>query len=243
MKGLVTVTHILFPVFIGLTIGGFIFGEPAVWGLGIVLIILDIVVGIILQYIHERLYSFDEHSVKNFKATLEQACAENKHEKLYESKAEDYEAYEYEEEEEDEGLHGFCEQLDRVYARLKSGGGARLVTGGLTSDEAGELLIGKCIVMPHAPLPHTIARLYAVSIEDLAGDKAIVYSFLYRQNSICENVYIFLVHTKEDEVRMFAVETDYSRFVLCEYSGSRHLNYGPVELSNVPMRIKEVLYN
>ena len=43
------------------------------------------------------------------------------------------------------------------------------------------------------------------------------------------------------EIRLFAVETDFSAFVLCEYSGNSHLNYGCVELKNVPTRIKEIL--
>lgn len=50
MKIAKTITHILFPIFIGLIIGGAIKDNSAAWISGIVLIIIDIIVGIVLQY-------------------------------------------------------------------------------------------------------------------------------------------------------------------------------------------------
>ena len=80
-----------------------------------------------------------------------------------------------------------------------------------------------------------------VAVEELDGKAAIVYAFRFCPGSICQNVYMLLVRTEEDKLRLFAVETDYANFVLCEYIGNGHRNYGPVELTDVPTKIKEVL--
>ena len=133
-----------------------------------------------------------------------------------------------------------CKKLDNIFFKLKANGGARLVNN-IKSDEAGVFLLDVCEQMAHAPLPHTLVNICSISIENLNGELAIVYSFRYTPNSICQNVFIFLVHTQNTEIRLFAVETHLSSFMLCEYSGHSHLNYGPVELKNVPARIKEIL--
>lgn len=58
MKIAKTITHILFPVFIGLIIGGAIFKNTAAWVSGLVLLIIDIIVGIAIQYFMQKpLYS------------------------------------------------------------------------------------------------------------------------------------------------------------------------------------------
>lgn len=58
MKTAKTITHILFPVFIGLIIGGAIFNNTAAWVSGLVLLIVDIIVGIAIQYFMQKpLYS------------------------------------------------------------------------------------------------------------------------------------------------------------------------------------------
>ncbi|MDE7439562.1 MAG: hypothetical protein K2N23_03545 [Clostridia bacterium] len=54
MKTAKTITHILFPVFIGLIIGGAIFKNTSAWVSGIVLLIIDIIVGVILQYFIQK---------------------------------------------------------------------------------------------------------------------------------------------------------------------------------------------
>ena len=48
------ITHILFPVFIGLIIGGIIASNNAAWICGIIFLILDIIVGISLQYYNTK---------------------------------------------------------------------------------------------------------------------------------------------------------------------------------------------
>ena len=59
MKTLKTITYILATVFIGLIIGGVIFKNTAAWVSGIVLLAIDIVIGIALQYYLNRQVSND----------------------------------------------------------------------------------------------------------------------------------------------------------------------------------------
>lgn len=49
MNGAKTLTHLLFPLFIGFIIGGAISGTTVLWVLGIILLVLDVIVGIALQ--------------------------------------------------------------------------------------------------------------------------------------------------------------------------------------------------
>ena len=57
MKNAKTLTHLLFPLFIGMIIGALILGSSAFLIWGIVLLILDIAVGIFLQHaIDKALY-------------------------------------------------------------------------------------------------------------------------------------------------------------------------------------------
>lgn len=50
MNGAKTLTHLLFPLFIGFIIGGAISGSTTLWVLGIILLVIDVIVGIALQH-------------------------------------------------------------------------------------------------------------------------------------------------------------------------------------------------
>ena len=54
MKGLITLTHLLFTVFIGVIIGGIIIGSQTTWVTGIILLVVDMLLGMILQYFYQR---------------------------------------------------------------------------------------------------------------------------------------------------------------------------------------------
>ena len=265
MKVAKVLTHILFPLFVGLIIGGAIRGNTSLIVLGIVLLVLDIIIGVALQRaIEKESYNDDWNSLSfeekreiahnlvekakqdmrdegiDVDGEMEKFCDEFNREHRLGKYSNKY--FDDNKDEVQSSGNGMCDELDAIYARLKANGGARLANN-IKGDEAGIFLLNVCNRIPHAPLPHTLAPLCAISIENLDGELAIVYSFRYAPNSICQNVHIFLVHTEEEKIRLFAVETDFSAFVLCEYSGYSHLNYGPVELKNVPSRIKEILSN
>ena len=50
MNGAKTLTHLLFPLFIGFIIGGAISGSTTLWVLGIILLVIDVIAGIALQH-------------------------------------------------------------------------------------------------------------------------------------------------------------------------------------------------
>lgn len=58
------ITHILFPVFIGLIIGSAISGNSTLLVWGIVLLVLDIIIGVVLQHaIDKESYKDDWHNL------------------------------------------------------------------------------------------------------------------------------------------------------------------------------------
>ena len=263
MNGAKTVTHILFPVFIGLIVGAAISRSGALLVWGIVLLVADIIIGITLQHaIDKKSYrdawnnlSFEQkRKIADFlyEKTKQDMRAEGidvdgEIKKFCDEFNREHKLGKYSGEYSDDNESGsrsaendLCKELDAIYAKLEADGGTRL-TNNIKGDEAGAFLLTICAKMPHAPLLHTLAGLCAISIENLDGQPAIVYSFRYAPKSICQNACIFLVHTETEKIRLFAVETDFLAFALCEYSGNSHLNYGPVELNNAASRIKEIL--
>lgn len=54
MKTVKTITHIFIPLFIGLIIGGAVAGNKSAWIIGLILLVVDILVGISLQYLLDR---------------------------------------------------------------------------------------------------------------------------------------------------------------------------------------------
>ena len=53
-KRVKTITHIFIPLFIGLIIGGAVAGNKSAWIIGLILLVVDILVGISLQYLLDR---------------------------------------------------------------------------------------------------------------------------------------------------------------------------------------------
>lgn len=259
MKTAKTITHILAPLFVGLIIGGAIAKNTAAWVSGLVLLIVDIIVGIILQYFNDRQVSndnwnnltFDEKrkiahdSVEQAKQSMrnegidvdgeiERFCDEfNREHKLgkYSTSTTQNNSKASEKE--------LCGKFNAIFLRFKLDGGARLVQN-ISNDEAGRLLITVCENMKHAPSKNLLNGLYAITVEDLDDEPALVYSFKSMQGFVGQLVFIFLVRTRTDELRFFTVETSFP-FALCEYANGCHLNYGQIELANVPTKIKEIL--
>ena len=272
MKGWITVTHILSTVFFGMFIGGLFVGN-GMWAVGLVLLIIDIIVGISLQHAYEQSVYKEVSDFQKVYDAFGDAAEEIR--KKYADQGITFD----DDEDEDDGkwFDEIMENLEKdepkqtnnssvltttitssdsndplcqsqfvdkqraLYLRLRSSG-ARIVNS-LSSDEAGLFLSQLCGKMAHAPLPFALYGIFSITPEDLGDAQAVVYSFRYSPESYGKCVFIFLTRTKENKLRFFVVETSNYKFMLCEYSGGSHLNYGPVELKNVPTRIKEVLKN
>lgn len=261
MKAVLTLTHLLSVLFLGMIGGSLVTGNTTLLGWSIFLLVLDIIIGISLQRSLDekaRNDAWDNLSFEEKRASAHATLESIKQAMRDEGIDVDGEMEKFcDEYNREHGLGTYsresvkcatrspatnvlCDELVCVYTRLEANGGAML-TNNINGSDAGLFLLKVCKQMPHAPLPYTLARLCCISIENLDGALAIVYSFEYSPNSVCQNVFIFLVHTKDNWIRLFAVETDFGKFMLCEYADGKHLNYGFVELKNVLRRIKEIL--
>ena len=275
MKGLITLTHILSTLFFGMFIGGLIVGTD-LWVTGLVLLIIDIVVGISLQHSYEKsvidkyssiIAEEDDEDINSIDIESDNFdFNDDQNEKTdndEDNEKENDDKYSYEslinnlirkmENCYGDGTLGYVKGINPLYEKDNvilqqniykdlQDNGAQLVDS-VGDSEAGIFLRDLCLQMEHAPIPRTLMPLCAITPEDLGEEKAVVYSFRYHLSSYCENVFIFIVKTKDDILRFFTVETSCYKFMLCEYADSRHLNYGTVELKNVPARIKEILNN
>lgn len=111
----------------------------------------------------------------------------------------------------------------------------------ITKDELGIFLLEVCDSIPYSPQFQALVSVKTVSTETINGLPTLVYCCNYQNNSFRQNVYILLVHTNDDNIRFFTIETDFSKFVLCEFSGNSHLNYGRVKLKDFSFIIEEIL--
>ncbi len=132
-------------------------------------------------------------------------------------------------------------KFDRIYKKIKNGGGARMVPGIDCDEKAVAFLVKICLAMPYAPSILSLESMSAIFADNVGEYPALVYGFTYSPNSMCQNVFIFLVNMGKN-IRFFAIETDlFCGFCLCEYADGVHKNYGEVELKNIPTRIKEII--
>ena len=291
MKTAISVTHVLLMFIIGGIIGCIISGNVQATITLLILGVLDIILGLTLQYLMEnprsgKLSAHDKAILTL--AMLEVAMQKMKNEEEEKKKErlatflssnskidekEDFDDEDFDEsdcdkfektpvkketnsnsakeesEEEDEddepdALHNkiYYKLFQDHYNLLRSTGGARLLKGPKDSI-SGAIFTNLCMTMQHAPPYFTLLGLRLVTCESIGGIPTLSYSFSFRQNSICENARIFLVLTKEGVIRFFALETNYSTFHLCEYSGFSHINYGEATFSNVKDKINKIINN
>ena len=262
MNGIRILTFLAFPLLLGLLIGGAISGDSGLLTWCIILLVLDVIVGVVTQHsVEKAMYnddwnylSFDEKRARAQK-TIEKAKQEmsdeginvdQEMEKLCDELNEEYKLGKYANEKNGCSKSRSKEnelfmRFNAVYSQLKSSYGITITFKNIRTDKAGVLLLDICDQMSHAPQQYALFGLYEIFADNSCGFSSIVYKFLYNQHSICQNVYIYLVLNKDLNIRFFTVETHFSDFVLCEYSGNSHLNHGRVDLGSVPMRIKEIL--
>ena len=245
MYALLKITQILPCLLIGLIIGSAISGDTALLGWSIFLLVADIVVGISLQFIINNRNSkatskkwSPEDSEALYKLLLATVNQDNGG---YTDSDADLSDSDFTEEEYEQKPDDICSKFERAYSDLEKCRGSVYTTfNKALSETYGAILLDVCNHIPHAPLSHTLVNFYEISTNKINGCNAIVYTFLFHQNSMCENVNIVLVHHNET-IRLFAVETDIQRYVLCEYYGYRHINYGFVSLGEIETKIGKIL--
>ena len=260
MKALITLTHILFPVLIGLAVGGAVSGNTSLMIWGLALLGLDIIIGITLQNIIDKPYTDawnspaskekqsdkanwtepKEVEVKKEKTNIRQEKDERYNGTREEPRSAENANQSYEKEGESERI-AMINAFAKVYIDLKKDGGRQATLKDYKKDEAVGFLLVLCAEIEHAPPLHTLVGLYEVYADKVFGLPTVVYKFLHSENSICENVFIYLVLEENSRIRFFALETDRSRYMLCEYYENRHKNYGVVTLDGAWEKIEEIL--
>ena len=259
MKAIITLTHILFPILVGLTIGGVVSGEGSlvVWGLA--LIAFDIIVGTTLQYLFEKsrrdawnklspeekiminlIHQEIERDAKggHSNARVGMNVANTKSVNNTQTKRNVNNSYDLKQK---RPVNTMKDNFEIAYYNLTDDVSRRVTLRNTEGDDAVNVLLDLCHRLEHAPLWRTMIGLYEVYAEEVGGFPAIVYSFHYSKNSICENVLMYIVLDKKSRLRLFALETDYSRFMLCEYYENRHKNYGVVSLDGVNEAIAKII--
>ena len=107
--------------------------------------------------------------------------------------------------------------------------------------DAGKLLYYWCKIKPYISFTGNFNDVFSIHAEKLDKNNAIVYSFRVPSGSIAKIVFIFLVKTEKNKLRLFTIETGFP-FALCEYVGTKHILHGAINnLENVPTEINNIL--
>lgn len=231
IKHLITLTHILFPIFIGVLIGGMVTDSVRTIVWGIILIVIDIIVGINLQVAvdekEKTKKSWDDMSSTeklNYIKSLdeeEKAIPSNNYGILCEKET--------------------CVNFHRAFYQLKEYKNGIKIRGmgDIMFNEAGVLLLMLCSEMDHAPTPEMLGGLKSISAYD--GENGIIlYGFDNFKFKTGELAAILLVY-HNGRIRFFTLELGYSGIFLCEYSGYSHINHGYADVKNISAEIKRIL--
>ena len=217
MRGIITATQLLFPVFLGLLIAAACSGSIPFLLVALLLLSLDVGGGIALQYRLERA----DAEERRFLTALFARGGEGR-----------------------QASGGTPPKtpaalFPEVYARLRRDG-ARVVESP-PADDAVSLLSHTCSRMAYAPRQSALLQIKSLLPKEIGGARAIVFSLSYRRGSIGEIAFLLLVLTAAESLRLFTVETDGEGYALCEYDGLAHLNYGAAEPEHVLTKLRAIL--
>ena len=267
MRGVIKATQILPMFWLGLIIVGAVGRTTAMWVSGLVLLIIDVAVGLILQYILDHRYLIKKQYSKNDWSDLsfeeKRAAAHDSIEKskqqmrdsgvdidgIIEKFCDDFNKEhklgKYSDISKDKGAgvdEALCCKMDEIFDKLKVEKSTRVVRA-LADDEAGRLLIDVCNTIPHSPSMSMLRGVCLIALNSSLEEQAIDYHFGagVASNVIGSIVMIELVHTQDSNIRLFAVEKSFP-YALCEYVGNSHRNYGQLDsLNEVSNRIRAIL--
>lgn len=243
-----TITHILFPIFLGLIVGGAILDNTAAWVSGIVLLILDMIVGIGIQYLTEK-YAAAKNRNNDYSAFIEQLKRNYSDDDATNLSIEDSDDMPHDNPDKTRGevpysnnfkMTDLIEKMPDIIYRLKIEGGARFFNTAFDDDEAAKFLLNVCMQTPNTPPLIYFSGLYQVSPYDLNGTPALMYFFRTHIGAYGMILRVILVRHSDYKIRFFTVETDYMPF-LCEYKDGLHLNYGTTTLQDLSEKLTSIL--
>lgn len=263
MKTALVITHLLSVLLPGVIIAGIISEEPLLWGWGLFLLFVDIVVGVLLQRRKDAEESLeskwnslsDEEKQDVVREALEATAEQIRREEEEKKKNDTDEAKEKKEDAERDSKSGgdpkedeedLYDRLCEIYNEMSEAypvGTAKPIERAkdFFAEEAGCFLFMIHMIIKHAPMV-AFSRIEAIGADHFGGTRTLIYCFKYPLGVTNQIAYLFLVGTRARKLRLFAVETSlHDTFMLCEYSDGHHINYGQVEVAEIPERLGEVL--
>ena len=82
-----------------------------------------------------------------------------------------------------------------------------------------------------------------VVAEDVGNNFVLVYECNYLPYVMCQNAQVILVETENKGIRVFTLETSFMGYVLCEYTGTAHNNYGSVDANSFRPLLLDIINN
>lgn len=227
MNAIKTLSYILFPLLLGLTVGGAIMGNLPLFLVGILSLAADIALGITVHCLIDRRGASDfDDIVKTLSDKEQLTVAEMEIKKaIFQTMIR-----------QDRDIRrALLEEFDTVYQGLLASGRR---TGKLSEADDADLFSKKVFrVMPHAPRPVTLFLLTGVFADKIGEFPLICYEY----EPTSEHCMILLVRV-EEKIRVFTLEPDASCIFLCEYRDGKHINYGTLKPGDLPSeRIKKIL--
>ncbi len=227
------------------------------WVIGIILLPVSLVIRVLIEYYddetekkarREQTRCYQEGRLAERKA-WESKRNEIEHTNIIQKDAVDTMVEENEEDNEEEEIELdnsitsdpiIIDKLQQEYQDLCKLGGARQVRD-ISTDPAGHLLLEICENLLYSPV-NGFTPISFVAKEDFDGAHAINFIRMGDVVSSAEFIYLFLVLTKQKNIRIFTVETSPCGALLCEYSPHMHsiidLLDSPMD---IPTKIKEFL--
>ncbi len=255
MKTAKTITHILLPLFIGLIIGGAVSGNTAAWVSGLVLVILDAIIGITLQYYLNRQETKTDMQSQEIAEALSQLkenlandgwndlTFEQKRQIVHNDIEKAYAEIENTQAPNNQSKSHYS-SLCEVYNALKATGGN--FTFNKQNDMAISSLVDYCKTLKHSPPINSFSMIDVIlPLYFIKDTPIILYSFQPIGGYVGEIIELYLIANK-DKIRLFTVERSYKienlpPFALCEYDGNNHINYGPINLDATHDKIKSII--
>jgi hypothetical protein len=218
MNAIKTLSYILFPLLLGLTVGGAIMGNLPLFLVGILSLAADIALGITVHCLIDRRGTSDfDDIVKTLSDKEEQVVAEMEIKKAF---------FQAMIQQERSTRRALLEEFDAIFQGLLASGRR---TGKLSEADDADLFSKKVFrVMPHAPRPASLFLLTAVFADKIGEFPLICYEY----EPTSEHCMILLVRAGET-IRVFTLEPDTSCIFLCEYRDRKHINYGTLKPSDL----------
>ena len=134
----------------------------------------------------------------------------------------------------------YADRIEVEYNKLCGDGYSRDITA-LPLDSARMLLFSASVSLYYGPSVESLMQVKRALSIPIGNRLAIFYILMHDPATIAENAVLVLVRVSPEEARLFSMETHRNKYFLCEYAGSRQINYGEVAAEKFEERLGEIL--